>query len=186
MATKKRSPLQTLLFLLAILTSPLACCGGITFLNVLPSSIFPNPLDFFSSEARIENRTRETLYLTPITTTFGSPQVIRQSGIRQRDFRVLPGQSLVLEYDAADAPLSGIVICRTDENCRLLPVNYSKVYSLDSFDNLPDLEPGWLKAVRDHRPYDFMVVGLPVLGLLPVVFFIGGWMAGRRKSGGGL
>lgn len=57
--SRKRSPLRWLL--LALILSPLTCCGGIYILSALPGVM---PI-LFETEVRIENRTDETLYLTP-------------------------------------------------------------------------------------------------------------------------
>jgi hypothetical protein len=173
---KKRLPVRVILLLLAVVSSPLGCCGCIFLLDVLPASLLPPKVDFivnlFEAQARVENRSGETLYITPITTTYGRPVVIPQpTFIRQRDIPLQPNRSIVLTYDVADMPLSGIAVCRTDDDCRLLAVDYSNVYYLDSFENLPRLEPSWLLAIRSHPPYNFGIVLLPVLSLLPVVLF---------------
>ncbi|MCB0212627.1 MAG: hypothetical protein KDJ52_25005 [Anaerolineae bacterium] len=83
----------------------------------------------FEAEARVENRSQERLYITAITTTTGKPVVIGQRAFfQQRDIALQPNQSIHLLYDAADAPLAGIAVCRTNDNCRLLPVDYSNGY----------------------------------------------------------
>src|SRR5574340_1298926 len=110
---RPRRWLRTLLLVLALLTSPALCCGGLQLVDSLPSSWLPSYVDFivntFESSARVENKTAETLYLTPITTTYGDPRVIAQSGtFRQRELPVKPGGSIQLQYDAADLPLAGI------------------------------------------------------------------------------
>jgi hypothetical protein len=123
------------------------------------------------------------LYFTAITTTYGQPEVIRQSAfIKQRDIPVEPNHSIVLTYDSADMPLSGIAVCRTDDDCRLLDVDYSPVYYLDSFENLPGLDPSWLLAIRSHNPYDPGIVLYPALGLVPVVLFLGWLYLGRLEN----
>lgn len=171
-ARKLRS-VRTILLLLAVLSSPLACCGSISLLNTLPPSFLPPMMNLFKTEARVENRSAETLYLTPITTTRGRPEVIIQSAfLSRRDIPLQPNSSIILTYDAADMPLSGIAVCRTNDNCRLLAVDYSNNYYLDSFDNLPDLEPGWMLAIQSLSPYNFGIVVFPVLGLVPIVLFL--------------
>ena len=113
--TKKRSPLRWLL--LALILSPLTCCGGIYILSALPGV---TPI-IFETEVRVENRTDETLYLTPITTTYRDPRIIPQRAfIRQTNIPVRPGRSIVLTYDAADAVLAGVAVCRKDGECRVL------------------------------------------------------------------
>jgi hypothetical protein len=166
--TRKRPSLRVILLLLTVVTSPLCLCG-VTFLL---STASPSFLNFFHGEARVENRSGETLYITPITTTYGHPVVIGQfTFIRQRDIPIQPDHFIVLTYDTADAPLSGIAVCRTNDDCRLLAADHLDVYYLDSFESLPSLEPGWLSAIRSHPPYSFQIIVFPILGLLPVVLF---------------
>ncbi len=178
---QQRPLLRVILLLLAILTSPLACCGGSFLLDALPASVLPPVVSFmtnlFEAEARVENRTGETFYLTPMTTTTGQPKVIAQTTfIRQRDFPLQPNRSIVLTYDAADLPLSGIAVCRANDDCRLLVADHSEIYYLDSFENLPRLEADWLLAIRSHPQNNFGLLLFPLLGLIPVVLFLA-WLA---------
>jgi len=101
--------------------------------------------------------------------------------LRQRDIPLQPNRSIVLTYDAADMPLSGIAVCRTNDDCRLLAVDYSDVYYLDSFENLPSLEPSWLLAIRSLSPYNFGIVLFPALGLVPVVLFLSWLYLGKLE-----
>jgi hypothetical protein len=180
---RKRITVRKILLLLAVLSSPLGCCGCVFLLNVLPPALLPPMMNLFETEARIENRSGETLYLTPITTTRGRPEVITQLAfLRQRDIPLQPGRSIVLTYDAADMPLSGIAVCRTNDDCRLLAVDYSNAYYLDSFEDLPGLEPGWLLAIRSLSPYNFSIVLFPVLGLVPVVLFLSWLYLGKLEK----
>ena len=165
--TKKRSPLRWLL--LALILSPLTCCGGFYILSVLPGMT----LGLFETEVRIENRSDETLYITPITTTYTEPRVIPQPGrIRQVDIPLRSDHSIILTYDAADFPLAGVVVCREDGECRLLETEYPGVTVLDSFESLPTLEPNWLQAMQTSPHYRYGIVIFPLLGLVPVVLFL--------------
>src|SRR5687767_14832369 len=97
--TSKPRTLRAILFLLAVLTTPFLCCGGVQLMDSLPASVLPPALDFmlnlFESQARVENRTSETFYLTPITTTYGYPLVIPQTaGLRLRDIPLEPNASV--------------------------------------------------------------------------------------------
>ncbi len=158
---KKGLSVRAILLLLAVLSSPLGCC----WLSFLPG--------IFQAEARVENRSGELLYITAITTTTGRPVVIGQRTLlRQRDIPIQPNQSIVLLYDAADMPLSGIAVCRANDDCRLLAVDHSNRYYVDSYESLPGLEPSWLAAIRSYPSYSFMPVLFPVLGLVPVVLFL--------------
>lgn len=66
--TRRARWIRTTLLVLALLTSPFLCCGGIQLLDALPSSWLPGSLSFvvnlFESDARVENKTSQTLYLT--------------------------------------------------------------------------------------------------------------------------
>ena len=175
---------RMILLLLLVISSPLWCCGCTFVLDLLPAPFQIPMMDLFEAEATVENRSGETLYLTPITTTYGYPLVIVQSAsIRQRDFPIDPGRTIVLTYDSADAPLAGIVVCRTDDDCRLLAADHSDMYYLASFENLPVLEPDWLLAVQSHPPYSIRVPFFVLLSLLPFVLF-SGWLyiTWREKS----
>jgi len=185
--TSRPRPLRAILLILALITSPLLCCGAIQLLEALPGSLLPSGLDFtlnlFEAEARVENRTTETFYLTPITTTYGPPQVIAQNiSFRRRDIPLEPNGSVLLKYDSADRPLAGIAICRTDEDCRLLAFDNSGVYVLDSYESLPDLEPSWLLAIQSQPLNNYSNVLIPVLSLLPILLFASWLYLGRLEK----
>ena len=179
--TKKRSPLRWLL--LALILSPLTCCGGFYALSTLPG-VTPG---LFETEARVENRTDETLYITPITTTYRDPRIIPQPGrFRQTNIPLRPGRSIVLTYDAADFPLSGVAVCRKDGGCRVLETEYSGVTVLDSFEALPILEPSWLRVIQTSSPYKFGILVYPLMGIVPIILFLNWlylvWQGKKRAS----
>lgn len=178
----KRSCVRRVLFLLALLSSPLFCCGSLYVLEALPAALLPSTVDtvmhLFEVEARLENRTGETLYITPISTTYGRPTVImRMTSYWIRDIPLQPKRSLRLIYDSADMPLAGIAVCRADQDCRFLArelcttVEGSQVCFIDAIENLPGLEPGWRQAILSYPEYNFMAVLMPILGLLPLALF---------------
>jgi hypothetical protein len=176
--TSRSRSLRTILLLLALLTSPLICCATIQLLDALPDSLLPSGLDFtlnlFESEARVENKTTETFYLTAITTTYGEPRVIGQNiSYRQRDIPLEPSGSVLLQYDAADIPLAGIAVCRTAQDCRLLAKDNSDVYVLESYESLPALEPSWLTAIQSHPLNNYSNMLIPVSSLVPILLFAG-------------
>ena len=178
---------RRILFLLTLITSPLFCCGCFYLLEALPASFLPSSVDFmlnlFEAEAQVENRSGETLYITPLSTTPGRPMVIPQSAsIRVHNIPLKPDHSMILTYDRADMVLSGIAVCRTDQDCRLLPVDGSDEYYVNSFENLPGLEPGWLEAIQAEPQYNFSIVLIPVLSLLPVVLFFRWRYSGRLEN----
>jgi len=161
---------------LALLTSPALCCGGLQVLDLLPGAWLPPSLDFminlFEGSARVENKTSQTLYITAITTTRGAPQVISQNiSFRQRTIPIEPQSSVTLQYDSADLPLSGIVVCKTVEDCRLLPANYSSVYVLNSYESLEELDPGWLEAIQAYPIYNYGTLMIATLSFVPIILF---------------
>lgn len=161
----------------AVILSPLTCCGGTYLLDLLPSALVPPAADFtlnlFEVEVRVVNRTGATLYLTPITTTTGAPVVVRQpSSIRQRDIPVRPGQAVVLTYDAADAPLAGIAVCRVGDACRRLDVDHADTYELGSYEALPELDPVWLAVLQSTPKRSLGAVLVIAAGLVPILLFV--------------
>jgi hypothetical protein len=179
LAYKKLKNARTILLLLAIITSPLICCGGIYLLNAIPNSPLPT---LFRGEAQVENLSGETLYLTAITTTYGDPRVITQSSsFRQRNIPVHPNRSIVLTYDTADTPLDGIAVCREDEECRLLDTDYSAdEYVLNSFETLPKLDQSWLLAIQSYPRYNIYLVVVTASALSPIAFFVWWLYLGRK------
>lgn len=173
----KKSSLRTWILTLALLTSPALCCGGFQLLDALPSSWLPGSLDFtvnlFESTALIENQTTETLYVTAVTTTYGAPRVIPQNiAFRQRDIPVVAQGLVTLTYDSADLPLSGIVACRSSDECRLLPSKNFGTYELTSFEALETLEPNWKEAVQAQPLYNYGTVGLVIFSVVPLLLFL--------------
>jgi hypothetical protein len=178
--------MRVVLLVLALLTSPALCCGGLQVLDSIPESSLPASLDFavnlFEKRARVENQTSETLYITAITTTYGDPRIIPQNiAFRQRSIPVRSQQSTMLEYDSADLPLAGIVVCRTAEDCRMLPVNHSDVYELTSYDGLEVLEPGWLEATQEVPLHNYGTFLIAAFSLVSISLF-GGWIYLIRRG----
>jgi hypothetical protein len=185
--SRKHSRSRRILLLLALISSPLLCCGGSFVLEVLPASLLPASVDFmvnlFEAEATVENRSGEILYITPISTTFGRPMVISQrTSFRLHDIPLRPNRSMMLTYDRADMVLSGIAVCRANNECRLLAVDGSDNYYVDSFENLPELEPDWLLAIQSGLRYNFSPVLIPIMSLVPVVLFLS-WLYLGRQGG---
>jgi hypothetical protein len=172
---------------LAVLTSPLVCCGAIQVLNALPPALLPSSIDFmvnlFQAKVQVENRTAEVLYLTAITTTYGRPMVIGQNiSFRQRHIPVQPNRSVVLEYDSADMPLTGIAVCRTEDDCRVLAVDSSDAYDVASYEALPNLDSSWLAAMRSHPLHNYSSVLIPAVSLLPILLIVGWFYLGRLEK----
>ena len=185
--THKSPWIRTTLLILALLTSPILCCGGLQLLDAFPSSWLPGSLDFvvnlFEAEVRVENRTYQTLYLTAITTTYGNPMVIPQNiAFRQRDIPIRPQSSVVLQYDSADLPLAGIAVCRTEDDCRLLPADNSPVYELNSYEGLASLNASWLEAIRLHPLHNYDSLMTIALSLVPILLFSGWLYLNRREK----
>lgn len=184
---RKPGRLRAILLALAILTSPCLCIGAIQLLDALPPASLPSGLSFvvnlFESEARVENRTSETFYVTPITTTYRKPQVIPQNtAFRYRDIPLQAGSSVTLAYDAADLPLAGIAVCRTGKDCRLLAVDNSNHYYLDSYEDLPALDPNWLQAIQSYPLDNYNNFVMAGLSFLPILLFAGWLILGRLQK----
>lgn len=176
--TKKSSSLRWLL--LALIFSPLTCCGGFYILSALPGV---TPI-LFEKEVQLKNETNETIYLTPITTTYRDPLVIPQRAfIRQVDIPLRPGRSITLTYDAADAPLAGVAVCKKDGECRMLETESSGLTVLNLFGALHELEPSWRQAMQTSPRYRFGILIYPLLGLVPVVLFLNWlYLVVRKKN----
>lgn len=176
---RKRITPRVILLVLALLSSPLCCLGGIQVTAILP---LPGIFNFFEEEAVVVNATDEALYLTPITTTRGYPQVIYQAtSLRQCHVEAAPGTSVSLTYDAADFPLDGVAVCREGGSCRLLDYDYGQGMRVDSSQALPELEAGWLDAVQDCKPFNASLVLFPVLALVPLGAFAA-WVVLRLRG----
>lgn len=175
-----------MLLVLALLTSPALCCGGLQVLDSIPESSLPASLDFvvnlFEKRARVDNQTSETLYITAITTTYGDPRIIPQNiAFRQRSIPVRSQQSTMLEYDSADLPLAGFLVCRTTEDCRILHANHSDTYELTSYEALEGLEPGWLEAAQAVPLHSYGTFLIAAFSLVSILLF-GGWIYLTRRS----
>ncbi len=180
----KYSHVRKILFLLLFISLPFGCCGNASLLDMVPRSMLPGALDFminlFETDALVENKTSETLYITPITTTYGDPRVIAQSGsIRQRDFPLESDQSITLTYDSADMPLSGIAVCKAKDECKLLPLDYSNQYKITSFEDLPEIDTSWLAAIQAHGENSYGNVFMAIFSLAPIVL-LSGWLYLRK------
>lgn len=178
--------MRATLLVLALLTSPALCCGGLQVLDSIPESSLPASLDFavnlFENSALVENQTSETLYITAMTTTYGDPRIIPQNiAFRQRSIPVRSQGSILLEYDSADLPLSGIVVCKTTADCRLLPANNSDVYELTSYAGLENLEPGWLEVIQAAPLHNYGTLLIAMFSLVSIVLF-GGWIYLIRRE----
>jgi hypothetical protein len=122
-----------------------------------------------------------------MTTTYGDPRVIPQNiAFRQRDIPVSPEGSMVLQYDSADLPLSGIVVCRNTDDCRLMPISNPDVYEVNSYESLGPVEPSWLEAMQARPLLNYGALVTVVLGLVPI-FLFSGWiiMKWRAKKDAG-
>lgn len=184
---KNHSRIRAISLILALLSLPFGCCGSVYLLDVLPSSLLPSSIDFtinlFEENAQIENTSSETFFITPITTTYGEPRVIPQAAfIRQREFPLYPNHSITLTYDAADMPLSGIAVCRTKDDCRLLAPDSSNRYTLSSFDELPKLDPAWLSTIRSYPQYSFIIFLALFFCLLSIGLFLGWLYLGKKEK----
>lgn len=167
---------RNILLLLFVISLPFGFCGGISVLEMLPRSMLPASLDFminlFESDAVVENKTDEILYVTPITTTRGYPEVIAQYGaILQRDFPIQVNESISLTYDSADFWLSGIVVCKENRLCKLLPTDYTNAYTITSFESLSELDASWISAVEAYPQKNYSVIYMVIFAFAPIAIF---------------
>lgn len=178
--SRKYAIVRLTLLILTLITSPFLCWGCSYALSALPGLT----TGLFEAEVEVKNRSGETFYITPISTTQGGePQIIIQPGsIRQRDLPLQPDKSILLTYDAADRVLSGIAVCRPSGDCRVLANNPDVIY-LDNFEDLPELEPSWLLAIQSSSAYRVDMIIFPILGFVPVVLFLSWVYLGKRKKG---
>jgi hypothetical protein len=119
----------------------------------------------------IENKTSQILYLTAITTDHGSPKVISK-----RDIPIRAQSSADLVFDKTDTPLAGIAVCRTEDDCRLLPHDSdSPFYKINSYESLERLNPSWLAAIRSSPMYNNSNFIIMALSLVPILL-LSGWL----------
>lgn len=171
---------QVVLLLLAVVTFPLGCCGCTLALTNLPGV----SVGLFQTDVQLENRTGETLRITPISTTqAGPPQIIWQPAyLRQIDIPIEPNQSISLRYNSADQVLDGIAVCRENGDCRLLVYDRGDLISLESFEDLPLLDPSWLQVIQTANTYRFDLVVFSFFGLVPVVLFLSALYLSRLEK----
>ena len=169
-APRKRITARVILLVLAIMTSPLCCLGTTLLEAIIPEEM--DYLSFFAAEVVVENDTGEILFVTPITTTRGYPQVIRQAtSLKQCQIPVAPGDSVALSFDAADFPLDGMAVCRGEVDCRLLAHDFAAV-NVEDYQALPALDDGWLEAAQGCKPFNVSLVLFPLLAMVPLGAFV--------------
>jgi hypothetical protein len=172
---RKTNMFRSLLLALALLTFPFACLG----MNALGSPFLD--IGFFSAEISVENQTPETLYLTPITTTYGDPRVITQNrSLLHKDLPLHPGESMLLTYDSADSPLTGIALCREGGDCRLLENTGQDVLTVNQIDKLPILDESWLALLQSAPEYNFHFLLYAGFALTPLVLLFFRWRLGKQ------
>ncbi len=144
-------------------------------------------VNLFEAEARLENATPETLYLTAVSTTYADPRVIPQNiAFRQRSIPVGPQGAVVLKYDSADLRLDGIVVCRNDDNCRLLPTDGSSLYVLSSYNSLESVDPAWQRVINSQPVPNFPSLIIAALSLVCILLFsIWLYLSGRERRRAG-
>jgi hypothetical protein len=131
----------------------------------------------------MENKTPQILYLTAITTDHGNPKVISK-----RNIPIQPQSSMDLDFedldfDITDIPLAGIAVCRTEDDCRLLPHNSdSSIYKINSYESLERLNPSWLAAIRSSPLYNNSSLIIMALSLVPILLLLGWLYLNRRQK----
>lgn len=146
--------------------------AGLLVLVLLPIPVLSNNMiNGFKVKYRIyiENKTSQILYLTAITTEHGSPKMVSK-----RDIPIRPHSSVDLVYDLYE--LAGIAVCRTEDDCRLLPRDRnSPFYKINSYESLELLNPSWLAAIRSSPLYNNSNLIIMALSLVPILL-LSGWL----------
>ena len=161
--SRKSKWIQMALFVLVLLTIPVL----LTFM-----------LNLFKDKLRVENKTSQILYLTVVTTNWydNSPRVVSQNiAFRNHDIPVKPQSSVTLQYESADAPLAGFAVCKTEANCRFLPISYLHDYEVNSYESLERLNPSWLTAIRSSPLHNYSNLIIMALSLVPILL-LSGWL----------
>ena len=168
--------IRTALLALAIL---LLCCG------LLAGSALglSKNTGFFQANVLVENLANETLTITPITTTYAEPRVIRQVlAPRQRDHLLEPNASILLTYDTADFPLAGIIVCRENGNCRVLKYDGKETLSIEDFNSLPSPDESWLAAIEKTGLYNYAGMIYLVFLIISLILFGIWWLLGKKNE----
>jgi hypothetical protein len=120
----------------------------------------------------VENKTSQILYLTVVTTNHGSPKVVSK-----RNIPIRPQSSVDLVFNSTDddAPLARIAVCRTEDDCRLLPDSDSYFNEINSYESLERLNPSWLAAIRSSPLYNNSNLIIMALSLVPILL-LSGWL----------
>lgn len=135
---------------------------------------------FFQATVLVENHTDESLTITPITTTYAEPRVIRQTfSPRQRDHLLKPGASIILTYDTADFPLAGIVVCNESGDCRVLKNTRDETLSIEDFNILPNVDESWLAAKEKIGLQNYAGMIYIALIILSLILFWLWWRMGK-------
>ena len=138
---------------------------------------------FFYGSVLVENQTNETFTLTPITTTYPEPRVIRQAMTpRNRDHLLKPNASVLLTYDKADFPLAWILVCRENGDCRLLEYTWKESLSIDNFDALPTADESWVAAKEKVALRNYAGMLYLVFIIISLVLFAVWWVVGKKNE----
>jgi len=140
-------------------------------------------IGFFHGEVRVENHSDETLYITPITTTYAEPRIITQTlSLYYRDLPIEAGENINITYDTADFPLAGIALCRDDGDCRLLEYTQQETLTFTDFNALPPLEENWLATIQRAPKYNLQLFIFTGFALTPFVLLALWWRLGKKAK----
>ncbi len=174
---KAKKVFRIILLILILLTSPFACMGAGSLIFALPGI---DSIGFFHGEVRVENQSPETIYITPITTTYAEPRIITQAlSLHNRDIPLKAGASLNITYDTADFPLAGIALCREEGQCRLLEYTHQETLTFKDFDALPLLDENWLAIIQRAPKYNLQLFIFTGFALIPFILLILWWKMGK-------
>ena len=175
---KAKKVFRLIVLLLALLSSPFACMGAGSIIFALPGM---DNIGFFHGEVRVENHSPETLYITPITTTYAEPRIITQPlSLYYHDIPLKAGASLNITYDTADFPLAGIAICREKGDCHLLEYIQQETLTFSEFDALPPLDESWLATIQTAPKYNLQLFIFTGFALTPIALLALWWRSGKQ------
>ncbi|MCP4143476.1 MAG: hypothetical protein GY755_24850 [Chloroflexi bacterium] len=176
--TKHKKVFRTILLILAILSSPFACLGAGSIIFAFTDT----DLDFFNATVHIENQTNESLYITPITTTYADPRVILQPRyFRNKELLLRPHSTIRVSYDSADTPMEGIALCSENGTCRLLENSWEETLIISDFDALPLVDESWLSVIDATSTYNFSMLIYIIFFTFPFIF-LGLWWRLRQAK----
>jgi len=159
------------------ITSPFLLLAIILILGTI------NPMSsMFMCTIRIENRSGETVHVTPIGTHIAIKEyraVLDQYAvtmppipvIRQGDFILRPNESKIIDYDCDDVRLSEILVKTDDGTYKQISTQNNKVNVIPPLSELSNANHAVLDATSGSE-FNWMYWSIILLGLLSLSLYI--------------